>query len=227
MILHADRAADDDDARLFGTNGQHIVTDHAESGVSSGSGDGDSVEMDDDDRVSDSEEALRDDESSSAAAKRQRDDAASASIADSDSVEFSSSSVLSSSSSSATSAASSSSDDADLAADAAVHCLSYEAHLPALDLVVGPRQRQRVFASLTTRLMSEASYLAFARTRSISFACGSARTAFAHAIGGGGDGGLSPTTSALHATALTLLGLIAWYELMLMKPFLKLCIACI
>jgi hypothetical protein len=97
--------------------------------------------------------------------------------------------------------------------------LSYEAHLPALDLVVGPRQRQRVFASLTTRLMSEAAYLAFARARTVSFACGSARTAFLHAIGSGGAGGSSTTTSALHATALTLLGLIAWYDVAVMKPW--------
>ncbi len=203
VFIHADRAANDDDARLFGGNGQHAVIDNVESS-------GGMVYVDDDDHVSDSEERLRDDEKNSAAVKRRRDDAATVPIADSATVEISSSS--SSSAFSSTSSASLPSDDADLAADAAVHCLSYEAHLPALDLVVGPRQRQRVFASLTTRLMSETAYLAFARARTVSFACGSARTAFLHAIGSGGADGSSTTTSALHATALTLLGLIAWYD---------------
>lgn len=210
VFIHADRAADDDDARLFGANGQHIVIDNVESS-------GGMVEVEDGDHVSDSEERLRDDEPTCAAVKRQRDDAA-LPIADSASVEISSSSS-SSASSSSTSSSSLPSDDADFAADAAVHCLSYEAHLPALDLVVGPRQRQRVFASLTTRLMSEAAYLAFSRARTVSFACGSARTAFLHAIGSSGDGGSSTTTSTLHATALTLLGLIAWYVVALMKPW--------
>ncbi len=214
VFIHADRAADDDDARLFGGNGQHVVIDNAES---SGSVDGGMVDVEDDDHVSDSEERLRDDETNSVAVKQKRDDAAPDPIADSATVEISLSS--SSSASSSTSSSSLPSDDADLAADAAVHCLSYEAHLPALDLVVGPRQRQRVFASLTTRLMSEAAYLAFARARTVSFACGSARTAFLHAIGSGGAGGSSTTTSALHATALTLLGLIAWYDVALMKPW--------